>query len=79
LKTAVPVNHVTNTVLLEFLRPLSIHEKGREFIKLHKLYENVIRPSTLPLTSAERTDHETDENNIALVILASNHEKYKKS
>jgi len=78
LQVNLPVHYGAVYVLFEFVRMVIVHEQGREFIKQHKLFEKLIRPNTLPITSADRKEGEEDENDLALVIQASNHEKYKK-
>ena len=78
LNVNLPVHPGAIYVLFEFVRMVIVHEQGKEFIKQHKLFEKLIRPCTLPITSANRKEGEKDENDLALVIQASNHEKYKR-
>jgi hypothetical protein len=78
LKKTLPVHRRTMYVLLDFLRVLVVHEKGRTFIKDSGLFELVMNPCTLSLTDGERKEEgEKDQNNMSYVIIASNQEKYK--
>lgn len=77
LKKALPVHKRTNYVLLDFLRVLVVHEKGRMFIKDSGLFELVMNPCVLNLTDTERKGDEKDKNNMSYVIISSNQERHK--
>ena len=80
LKKGLPVHRRTMYVLLDFLRVLVVHEKGREFIKESGLFELIMNPCTQNLVDSQRKSDEvskSDWNNMAYVMIASNQEKYK--
>jgi hypothetical protein len=43
-----PVHQVTIHVLFEFVRMISIHDKGKEFIKKRNLFEKILMPCVVP-------------------------------
>jgi hypothetical protein len=77
LQKTLPVHRRTFYVLLDFLRVLVVHEKGRSFIKESALFELVMNPCTLNMTDDQRKGDENDQNNMSYVIIASNQEKHK--
>jgi len=44
ISSYIPVHSVSVSVLMEFLREVTIHEKGREFIKGCNVFEKIIMP-----------------------------------
>ena len=78
LENYLPVHSVTIYVLFEFLRMVIVHEQGREFIKEHKVFDKLIRPCTKADADSEAIGNRTEDCNLAMVIQAANHEKYKK-
>lgn len=64
-------------ILLDFVRNVVIHEKGKDFIKESGTFSTLMHPCTNDITSAERTGEEKDSNNVSYIMLASNQEKNK--
>ena len=80
LKKGLPVHRRTMYVLLDFLRVLVVHDKGREFIKESGLFELIMNPCTQNLIDSQRKSEDaskSDWNNMAYIMIASNQEKYK--
>jgi hypothetical protein len=44
LKTCLPIHQVSINVLYEFVRMITVHKDGTEFIKTHKLFERCLLP-----------------------------------
>lgn len=72
VKKGLPVHRRTMYILFDFLRVIVVHEKGKEYIKESGLFLSLMQPCTEKTTDAERTGAESDQNNLAFVILASN-------
>ena len=68
----------THYVLFDFVRTIAVHEQGREFVKQHKAFEKLMRPSTAPIASADGKGGETRECDLAMVMQASNHDRHRR-
>jgi hypothetical protein len=66
LKQGLPIHRRTINVMVDFIRVLVVHERGKQYVKDNGLFELLMNPLT-----------QNDDKNYAFVFLASNQEKYK--
>lgn len=72
VKKGIPVHRRSMYILLDLVRMIVIHERGKEFVKNSGIFSTLMLPCTSPFPSDERTGEEKDSNNLAFVMLASN-------
>jgi hypothetical protein len=72
INKGIPVHRRSMYILLDFVRTVVIHERGKEFMKDSGTFSTLMHPCTQDVTSGQRTGEEKDSNNLSYVMLASN-------